>query len=70
LGVANVLFVSADMKPETVTMILSTMFDNLVEVKSIHPDARSLSLASAAAKTALPLHPAAQAFYASRGVAP
>jgi uncharacterized protein len=70
LGVANVLFVSADMKPETVTAILSTVFDNLDSVKAIHPDAQSLSLAGAAAKTALPLHPAAQAFYAARGVAP
>lgn len=70
LGVANILFVSADMKPETVTTILTTMFDHLDAVKAIHPDAQSLSLASAAAKTALPLHPAAQAFYASRGVNP
>lgn len=70
LGVANVLFVSAEMKPETVTMILGAMFDNLDEVKKIHPDAQSLSLATAAAKTALPLHPAAQAFYAARGVSP
>lgn len=66
LGVANVLFVSAEMKPETVTMILSAVFDNLDEVKKIHPDAQSLSLATAAAKTALPLHPAAKAFYAAR----
>lgn len=70
LGVANVLFVSADMKPETVTTILAAIFDNLDEVKKIHPDAQSLSLAGAAAKTALPLHPAAQAFYASRGINP
>jgi uncharacterized protein len=70
LGVANVLFVSVDMKPETVKTILTAMFDHLEEVKKIHPDAQSLSLASAAAKTALPLHPAAKAFYASRGINP
>jgi uncharacterized protein len=70
LGVANVLFVSAKMKPETVTLILSTIFDNLDQVHSIHPDARSLSLAGAAVKTALPLHPAAAAFYAQRQTAP
>lgn len=70
LGVANVLFVSADMKPETVTTILTAIFENLDEVKKIHPDAQSLSLAGAAAKTALPLHPAAQAFYAARGINP
>jgi hypothetical protein len=70
LGVANVLFVSADMKAETVTTILTTIFDNLAEVKKIHPDAQSLTLAGAAAKTALPLHPAAKDFYAARGIHP
>jgi uncharacterized protein len=70
LGVANVLFVSADMKPETSTMILATIFDNLDDVKAIHPDARSLSLAGASVKTALPLHPAAEAFYVTRSAAP
>jgi TRAP transporter TAXI family solute receptor len=70
LKVANVLFVHAEMKPETVTLILATIFDHLAEVRRIHPDARALDLASAAAKTALPLHPAAAAFYASRGAAP
>jgi hypothetical protein len=70
LSVANVLFVSAAMKPDTVTAILTAIFDNLDEVKKIHPDAQSLSLAGAGGKTALPLHPAAQAFYAARGVTP
>lgn len=70
LGVANILFVSAKMDSETVTLILATLFDNLDEVKKIHPDAQSLNLVKAAAKTALPLHPAAQAFYAARGVQP
>ena len=70
LGVANVLFVSAAMKPETVTMILSAIFDNLAEVQKIHPDAAKLTLIGAGTETALPLHPAAKAFYAARASAP
>lgn len=67
LGVSNLLFVSADMKADTVDRILKGVFDNLVEVQKIHPDARALSLKTAAAKTAIPFHPAALAFYKARG---
>jgi TRAP transporter TAXI family solute receptor len=68
LGVANVLFVSAEMKAETVTLILTTMFDHLTEVQKIHPDAAKLTLNGAATTTVLALHPAAAAFYKARGV--
>lgn len=68
LGVANVLLVPANARPQLVTQILTTMFDNLTEVQGVHPEARRLSLQSAAAKTAVPFHPAAEAFYRSRGV--
>jgi uncharacterized protein len=67
VGVANLLFVSADMKAETVEKILKGVFDNLAEVQKIHPDAKTLTLTSAAAKTAIPFHPAATAFYKARG---
>jgi TRAP transporter TAXI family solute receptor len=67
VGVSNLMFVSADMKAETVKKILSGVFDNLAEVKKIHPDAKALSLTSASAKTAIPFHPAAIAFYKARG---
>jgi hypothetical protein len=36
-------------------------------VQKIHPDARQLSLKGAAARTAIPFHPAAEAFYKARG---
>jgi TRAP transporter TAXI family solute receptor len=67
VGVSNLMFVSADMKAETVNKILSGIFDNLAEVKKIHPDAKALSLAGSSAKTAIPFHPAAIAFYKARG---
>ena len=56
------------MKAETVDKILKGVFDNLVEVRKIHPEAKTLSLKGASAKTAIPFHPAAVAFYKTRGV--
>ncbi len=67
LGVSNLMFVSADMKPEMVQKILTGVFDNLREVQKIHPDAKILTLTSASAKTAIAYHPAATAFYKARG---
>jgi len=68
LGVANVLLVAANAPDELVESILEGIFTNLDAVKAIHPEARKLSLKGAAAKTAVPLHPAAAAFYQSKGV--
>jgi TRAP transporter TAXI family solute receptor len=68
LGVANVLLVPANARPALVTSVLETMFSNLADIQAIHPEARRLTLQGAAVKTAVPLHPAAEAFYRSRGV--
>jgi hypothetical protein len=68
VGVANVLLVAANARPALVTAILTTMFDNLADVHGLHPEARRLTLQGAAAKTAVPFHPAAEAFYRARGV--
>ena len=67
LGVSNIMFVSADMKAATVEKILKGIFDNLAEAQKIHPDAKSLTLAVASAKTGIAFHPAAVAFYRARG---
>lgn len=66
VGVANIMFVSADMKAATVDKLLKGVFDNLADVQKIHPEAKMLTLTSAAAKTAVPFHPAAVAFYKAR----
>lgn len=68
LGVANVLVVSEKLPAATVTTILAGLFDNLEEVRKIHPEARRLTLEAAGGKAAVPFHPAAVAFYRSRGV--
>jgi hypothetical protein len=67
VGVANILFVGGDMKTETVEKIMKGVFDNLAEVQKIHPESKTLTLAGACAKTAIPFHPAAAAFCKARG---
>lgn len=68
LGVANVLVVGTRTKPEIVNAVLEGLFANLDEVQKIHPEARRLSVQGAAVKTAVPFHPAAEAFYKAKGV--
>ena len=68
LGVDNVLLVPEAMDGALVKEILATIFDNLAEVAQIHPVAKQLKLETAAAKSAVPHHPAALEFYKSRGV--
>jgi TRAP transporter TAXI family solute receptor len=68
LGVDNVLLVPEAMDGALVKEILAAIFDNLAEVAQIHPVAKLLKLETAAAKSAVPHHPAAVEFYKSRGV--
>jgi TRAP transporter TAXI family solute receptor len=68
LGVANILMVPTKLPNDVVTLVLEGIFGNLEEVQKIHPEARGLNLRSAASKTAVPFHPAAEAFYRARGV--
>lgn len=69
LGVANVLVVSGKARNEVITSVLNGIFNNLDEVQKIHPEARRLTVQGAAAKTAVPFHPAAEAFFKSKGAA-
>ncbi|WP_448540177.1 TAXI family TRAP transporter solute-binding subunit [Roseiflexus sp.] len=68
IGVTNLLVVREDMPADQVKGILTTIFDNLEEVRQIHPAARTLSLESAAIGSSIPFHPAAIEFYKERGV--
>lgn len=68
LGVANVLIVNSRAPNALVTRMLEGIFNNLTDVQTIHPEARRLTLAGAAAKTAVPFHPAAEAFFRARGI--
>lgn len=68
LVVDNVLIVPEGLDGALVKEVLAAVFDNLPDVQAIHPAAKRLSLETAAAKSAVPYHPAAIEFYASRGV--
>ncbi len=68
LGVANLLIVPGSTDDALVTDVLTAIFDNLEAVHAIHPEAAKLTLASAYIRTTTPWHPAADAFYAARGV--
>lgn len=68
LGVDNVLLVPQSLDGALVKEVLAAIFDNLPEVQAIHPVAKRLSLENASRPSAVPYHPAAIEFYASRGV--
>ncbi len=68
LGVANVLIVSSKAEARFVTTVLDGIFANVELIRGSHPEAAKLSLESAAVRTAVPFHPAAEAYYASKGV--
>jgi TRAP transporter TAXI family solute receptor len=68
LGVANVLIVSSKAPAPLVTSMLETIFNNLADVQAIHPEARKLTLQAAATKSAVPYHPAAEAYFRAKGV--
>ena len=68
LGVANVLLVAGAAEDSLVTDLLTTIFDNLDAVHAIHPEAAKLTLEGAFQKLAVAYRPAAEAFYASRGL--
>ncbi|MCX5577372.1 TAXI family TRAP transporter solute-binding subunit [Kaistia terrae] len=67
LGVANILTVSAKAEDAFVTATLNGIFDNLGAIHKSHPEAAKLALTSAGVATAVPFHPAAEAFYKAKG---
>jgi TRAP transporter TAXI family solute receptor len=68
VGAANLLAVDAAMSESLAYDILRALFDHRSELQAIHPAARELSLATAAAPAPAPFHPGAIRLYAERGV--
>lgn len=68
IGIDNLLVVNSAMNEQQVYDVLKTFFDNLEEVHTIHPEAKKLSVESAAKGSPIPYHPGAVRFYKEKGV--
>jgi uncharacterized protein len=68
IGIGNILFVNASMPVDLAYNLLNTIFSNLEEVRTIHPEAEKLTLEAAISGSSIPFHPGAIKFYAEQGV--
>ena len=68
VGVSNVLVVNASMPEPLARDITRLLIEKRAELVTIHPEARHLSPATAAATSPAPFHPGAVAFYREQGV--
>jgi TRAP transporter TAXI family solute receptor len=67
-AVANLLVASEAMPEELAHDITRILFDKQTELAAIHPQARTLSLATALTGSPIPFHPGAIRFYRERNV--
>ena len=67
-AVANLLVASETMPEDLAHDITQVLFDKQGELAAIHPQARTLSLATALTGSPIPFHPGAIRFYRERNV--
>jgi TRAP transporter TAXI family solute receptor len=67
-AVANLLVASEAMPESLAHDITQVLFDRQTELAAIHPQARTLSLATALTGSPIPFHPGAIRFYRERNV--
>jgi TRAP transporter TAXI family solute receptor len=68
VGVANVLVVNRSMPDDLAYDITRLLFEKQAELAAIHPEARNLSLQSAAKGSPADFHPGAMRYYQQKGV--
>lgn len=68
IGIGNILFVNATMPVDLAYQLLDTIFTNIDDVHTVHPEAEKLSLETAISGSSIPFHSGAIKFYAEKGV--
>lgn len=67
IGIPNVLVVSADMDDDTVYAVTKAMFENIADLRAVHPAANETTVEFTMAATPVPLHPGAIRYYEEVG---
>ena len=67
IGIPNVLVVSADMDDDTVYAVTKAMFENIADLRAVHPAANETTVEFTMAATPVPLHPGAIRYYEEIG---
>lgn len=67
LGIPNVLAVSSEMSDDLAYAITSAMFENIAELRAVHPAANQTTVEFTLAATPVPLHPGAIRYYEEIG---
>ena len=68
VGVGNVLVANASMDEQLAYDLTRVLFDRHADLAAIHPEAATLTLATAVKDSPAPFHPGAIRFYKERGV--
>ena len=68
VGIGNILFVSATMNEALAYDIVKTLFDNLPDLQTSHPEAKNLALETAVTGSSNPFHPGAIRYIQEQGV--
>ena len=67
LGIPNVLTVSSEMSDDVAYAITKAMFENIDELKAVHPAANETTVEFSMSATPVPLHPGAIRYYEEIG---
>lgn len=67
LGVPNVLVVSAEMSDDLAYELARVMFENIADLRAVHPAANETTVEFTIAATPVPLHPGAIRYYEELG---
>ena len=68
LGVPNVLVVSSEMPDDLAYAITKAMFENIADLRAVHPAANETTVEFTMVATPVPLHPGAIRYYEEAGV--